>query len=194
MTCSWLKRGVAGAITALAALVVFVPCLVCSVWAAGDEDPATARLSTYVSPSLVQDQPATQPFRAAAARLSDSADSSLQSPHRALTSGARWEKFEAEFGLREKNPSMVMGSVESAKYTLDRTTFAVTDFIEQTLKFDYQLSTLGHSSTPSSSAQRVYSDPILDAWQNARFKSDVNMNAATGGPYFGVRLELPLGK
>jgi hypothetical protein len=42
----------------------------------------------------------------------------------------RWEKFEAEFGIKKTEPSFVKSSIESTKYKLDETVFAAKEFVE----------------------------------------------------------------
>ena len=119
-------------------------------------------------------------------------------PHQ-LTHGERWEKFEAEFGLAEKSPSLLKSSAESAKYQLDRTTFAVNDFVwsvENALSFDYGFRnpTPGHDGTNDTArAMPQLPIPMWDAVQNARFKSDIDLNVPRGRAFVGVKLVLPIG-
>jgi hypothetical protein len=122
----------------------------------------------------------------------------MKQPQQRLTEGERWEKFEAEFGLKEKNPSFVKGSLESAKYRMDRTTFALNEFVESVenvLTFDYGLrppaSPEGTNTTTRGAAASPI--PLWDAVQNARFKSDIDLNVPGGRAFVGVRLVLPIG-
>lgn len=128
----------------------------------------------------------------------EAATAAMTRPKRELTQGERWEKFEAEFGIHEKDPSLIKGSIESAKYRLDRTVFALNEFVqnvEHALSFDYGLRTLGRGSSTSESARAVSSSsiPLWDAIENARFKSDIDLDVPGGRAFVGVRLVLPIG-
>ena len=124
----------------------------------------------------------------------EAATAGMTKPKRELTQGERWEKFEAEFGIHEKDPSLIKGSIESAKYRLDRTVFALNEFVqnvEDALSFDYGLRSLAtNESTRAASASPI---PLWDAIENARFKSDINLDMPGGRAFVGVRLVLPIG-
>jgi hypothetical protein len=122
----------------------------------------------------------------------------MNRPSRKLTEGERWEKFEAEFGLSQKSPSFIKGSVESTKYRLDRTTFILNEFVqnvENALSFDYGLRPAGGPNGTNTIRRGAASSPIplWDAVQNARFKSDIDLNVPGGRAFLGVRLVLPIG-
>lgn len=128
----------------------------------------------------------------------DEAARLMNQPRRPLTQGERWEKFEAEFGLKEKNPSWFKGSLESAKYRVDKTTFALNEFVqnvENALSFDYGLRPAsGRDGTNTVTRGAAGSPiPLWDAVQNARFKSDIDLNVPGGRAFVGVRLVLPIG-
>jgi hypothetical protein len=114
-----------------------------------------------------------------------------------LTSGERWEKFECEFGIPQKDPSLVMGSMENAKYQLDRTCFEMQEcvrYIQDNVFFDCPLRNIGQ--TPSSSDRCKFSEvpiPLWDTLQQARFQSDIDLNTASGRAFVGVQLVLPIG-
>ena len=122
----------------------------------------------------------------------------MNRPRQPLTQGERWEKFEAEFGLKEKNPSLFKSSLESAKYRVDKTTFALNEFVqnvENALSFDYGLRPAGGRNGTNTATRGAATSPIplWDAVQNARFKSDIDLNVPGGRAFVGVRLVLPIG-
>jgi hypothetical protein len=123
--------------------------------------------------------------------------SKVHSSHRPSTSGERWEKFEAEFGISQKDPSFIRASMETAKYQLDHTLFGMQEFIndvETAVSFDCELRTLGRQ--PSSARHSAVSSvpiPWWDTMEKARFQSDIDVNMAGGRAFVGVRLMLPIG-
>jgi hypothetical protein len=123
--------------------------------------------------------------------------SKVQSLSKPSTSGERWEKFETEFGIGKKDPSMIKASMESAKYRLDRSLFGMQEFVhdvQTAVSFDCELRTLGHMS--SSTRHPVASSvpiPWWDTMEKARFQSDIDLNMTGGRAFVGVRLVLPLG-
>jgi hypothetical protein len=128
----------------------------------------------------------------------DIAIANVQSPRKLSTSGERWEKFEVEFGIPHKDSSLIKGSMETAKYRLDRTLFGVQEFVQDfqnAVAFDYQLRSLGRSS---SSTNRLAASsvpiPLWDTMENARFQSDIEVNMGAGRAFVGVQLVLPIGR
>jgi hypothetical protein len=130
----------------------------------------------------------------AASTNDDRAVRKVQAPHNELTSGDRWEKFETDFGVSDKDPSLVKGSLESAKYQLDRTLFGMKEFVQE-VSFDYELRNMGGTPCPAThSGPSSAPISLWDCVEQARFKSDINMNVLDGGGAFlGVRLVLPIG-
>lgn len=164
------------------------------------ENPHRALLAEYVPPSLLlqtNDTAAVSKIIHPRARYYTVSSEMLQSRTRALTAGERWENFETEFGLRERNTSRMLGSVESAKYQLDKTLFAMQEFVgdvEEAVSFDYALRDIGRRPPANGATdRRVYDNLWMDAWQNARFKSDIDLDMVKGRAFVGVRLVLPLG-
>ena len=103
----------------------------------------------------------------------------------------RWEKFEAEFGIQQPSQSLVKGSLQNAKYQLDRTALVLQDFIEMVndrLRFDYGLSDIG--VVPRSHVGT--GNFLTDALCKIRLKSDIRLRVSEK-PYVGIKLELPLG-
>ena len=121
----------------------------------------------------------------------------IKSPYKPSTSGERWEKFECEFGIPHKNPSPFKASIETAKYRLDRTVFGVQEIVQgfqNAVSFDYGLGNLGRPSSPTN--HLVASSvpiPLWDTMQQARFKSDIDLNMGAGRAFVGVQLVLPIG-
>jgi hypothetical protein len=88
--------------------------------------------------------------------------------------------------------------METAKYRLDRTLFGMQEFVQDfqnAVSFDYQLRSFGRSS---SSANRLATSsvpiPLWDTMENARFRSDIDLNMGAGRAFVGVQLVLPIGK
>lgn len=101
----------------------------------------------------------------------------------------RWERFEAEFGLGEKRPSMM----EGAKYQIDRAVFSVNDFIQHSLNFDYELRNIGRATPVTGAPRRVHNNMLIVSLEGARFKSEVSMDSLLGRGFVGVKLVLPIG-
>ena len=128
----------------------------------------------------------------------EAARRAMKEPHRDLTQGERWEKFEVEYGILQKNSSLVKSSLESAKYRLDKTTFAVNEFVhgvQDAFSFDYELRSLGRGTHTNESTRIASSSsiPLWDAVENARLKSDIDLDVPGGRAFVGVRLVLPIG-
>jgi hypothetical protein len=154
------------------------------------------RLVDYVSPYALatNDTVATvrQGLLLPGAIFDDVATRSTARP----TSGDRWEGFEIEFGLSHKNPSLVLGSIQSAKYQLDRATFAIQEFthsVEDALKFDYGIADLvGAAPYRRAGSHAITGNMLRDSLEHARFKSDIRLNAF-GESFVGVKLQMPFG-
>jgi hypothetical protein len=135
--------------------------------------------------------------RGAAATNSDTGTHKAQALRNQPTSGDRWEKFETDFAVSDKDPSLVKGSLESAKYELDRTLFGMQEFVQnvqQAISFDRELRTLGRDVCPvSHSGSASIPMSLWDSVEQARFKSDFDVNLIGGRAYLGVRLVLPIG-
>ena len=126
----------------------------------------------------------------------DAAMAKTQASRKPLTSGERWEKFEVEFGIRQKDPSLIKGSMISAKYELDRTLFGMQEILQDIQKacsFDYELRNLGRlSASDNRSATSSIPIPLWDTMERARFQSDIDLNMG-GRADIGVQLVLPIG-
>jgi hypothetical protein len=153
-------------------------------------------LVEYVSPSLLS-EPA-EPTPAAVARPEAEEFFSRRLGQRGeLTAGERWEKFEAEFGIQQRESSLLRASVQSAKYQLDRAVFAmqeIVDTVESALEFDYPIGRWAASDAGRGGGQPRSSNPLQDALLNARLQSDIDLSVPTGRAFVGVKLVLPVGR
>lgn len=159
-------------------------------------------LVEHVPPSLLTAPPASTnsvvSLEAARAIDGEEAARFMNQPRHQLTQGERWEKFEAEFGLVERNPSLIKGSLESAKYRLDKTVFQVNELVqnvENALSFDYGLRPADGSNGANRFTRSTPTSPI-PLWnmvENARLKSDIDLNVPRARAFVGVRLVLPIG-
>ena len=156
---------------------------------------ASDRLVDYVPPYLLVD--ATGPSDATTWRASVTETNMLANAvhNRPVTSADRWERFEAEFGVKQRLNSPVLGSLQEAKYRLDWATFTMQEMIlsvEEAFRFDYGLEDLGLPVTPSKSPRHTSGSLWWDAIQHARLQSDINLKIAAQS-FVGVKLVLPLG-
>lgn len=151
---------------------------------------AADRLVDYVSPSLLKDSPAAT--NSVAHHATTNIPTVAVRP-RPVSAVDRWERFEAEFGIKQRNNSVMLDSLQTAKYQLDKTTFVMQEWIysiEDTLSFDYGLNDLG---LPAAKPYRPASSTgFVDTLLSARLKSDINLNLV-GASFVGVKLVLPLG-
>lgn len=111
------------------------------------------------------------------------------------SAGDAWEKFEAEFGISKPEPSFVKGTLQSAKYRLDHSTFAIHAFVNSVsaaLKFDYNVRDLVTGSTPGKSDRGTSGSILFDTMSGARLKSDIDLTLGSR-QFIGVKLVLPLG-
>ena len=107
----------------------------------------------------------------------------------------RWSRFETEFAIHDKNPSLFFGAIESAKERLDWTSLEMRDWIDtlqNSLSFDYELRNLIRSTPAIAPARPIRGNILRDAWENARFQSDINLSHS-GRAFVGVKLTLPIG-
>lgn len=117
-------------------------------------------------------------------------------PRGRLSEGERWEKFEAEFGVEKKSSSLMKGALEEAKYRLDSATFAMHDLVknvEERFRFEYQLRDLSSSAPRTRGLRPMYSNPFEDMIDNARLRSDVDLNVFSQRAFVGLRLVMPFG-
>jgi len=126
--------------------------------------------------------------------MSESTAWSVTDAGRRDTSADRWEKFESEFGITEKEPSLVLGTMQTAKYNIDTLLFTVDDFtrnLSDSLQFEYDGGRFHHVAGLGERHRRDSSDLPMDIAKNTRLGLDLNVGG--GQPYVGVKLVLPLG-
>ena len=164
-----------------------------------DDEAAGTPLATYISPSLLETNrvSATLRLNATIDQVTDDAlvEWDLDVPRHKLTAAERWKKFEAEFGISENESTGIKGSMEAAKYDLDKATFTVNEWIiylERAVNFDYELRNF-QPATSVPRPRRYYTSPFQDVLDNAHLKSDFKLDVPTGNATLGLRLVLPIG-
>jgi hypothetical protein len=166
---------------------------------AGQAQPPPAQgqsrslLVDYVSPSLLQSN-VNSPTAPMPQKLfpPDATNQTIASPPRRLSAVDRREQFDAEFGIKQKNPSLVMGGIESAKFKLDETVFTAKEFVD-TLHYRGYLKDVVGVSDLDAPRQRYHSDPIRDAWENTEVRTGIDWNMQSQSAFVGLRLVLPIG-
>ncbi len=152
---------------------------------------AGERLVDYVAPWLLEGTNEV-PLRLSV-RLTNT-EVTVTAPRRE-TEADRWQRFEAEFGIKQREQSPVLGSIQVAKYQLDKTTFALQETLnklEESLEFDYGLRDLGLPVSPPKPYRPSARYGLIDALEGARLKSEVDLKLARDS-FIGVKLELPIG-
>ena len=95
-----------------------------------------------------------------------------------------WEKFDSEFRPAHRSPSPVKRQIETAKYGLDTTTFAVNRFVKSIRDHaDFEFDQ-GHMRRTRANSRGGFLD-------NPRVKLDLDFTHDK--PYAGVRLVIPFG-
>ena len=149
-------------------------------------------LVDYVPPSFLQTNSISAVSSLPKLLPADSTNRTIASAPTRHTSVDRWEKFEAEFGIKKTEPSFVKSSIQSTKYKLDETVFAAEEFVES-FRYDVYLKDLMTSSSSTAPLRRYYSDPIQDSLENAQIRSGVHWDAHAGHAFVGIKLALPIG-
>lgn len=119
-----------------------------------------------------------------APRVAERTDWPLPMRRHKPTDAEAWEKFESEFRPEQRSPSPVKRQIETAKYGLDTTAFAVDRFVKSIrdhADFEFDQGRL-HRTRPNSRGG------FLD---NPRVNLDLDMTHAK--PYAGVRVVIPFG-
>lgn len=120
-----------------------------------------------------------------APRVTERTDWPLPVLHGKPTDTEAWEKFESEFRPEQRSPSLVKRQIETAKYGLDTSVFAVDRFVKSVANHaDFNFDQGHLRRTPVASLGRSQNGPRvkldLDMWQG-------------GKPYMGVRIIIPVG-
>jgi hypothetical protein len=104
--------------------------------------------------------------------------------HGKPTNAEAWEKFEAEYEPQHPSPSPVKRQIETAKYGLDTTLFAVDRFVKSIRDHaDFEFDHGNLHRTGANSREGFLANP--------RVKLDLEMLRAK--PYIGVRVVIPFG-
>jgi hypothetical protein len=146
-------------------------------------------LVASLSVSTIQSEPMLdsvreQPDRPAP-RVAERTDRPIPVLHGKPTDTEAWESFEAEYTPPQEAPSLVKHQIESAKYGLDTTLFALDRFVKSIrdhADFELDQGRLRHTRANPSGG-------FLD---NPRVKLDLDMLRTK--PYIGVRVVIPFGK
>jgi hypothetical protein len=156
-------------------------------------------LAAYVPPAF-GDETSHVSFRTLHVTPGDSAGWTLTPARRQkLSEGQQWVRFEEEFGVQNRSDSWMLSGIQSAKYHFDKTVFALdllAENVERALQLEYNLARgqmqLG-APPPTRPAVRTYHDLWRDVWENARIKSDVDLDIFSGRAWVGLRLVIPFG-
>jgi hypothetical protein len=104
--------------------------------------------------------------------------------HRKTTDANAWDKFEAEYRPEPRGTSSVISQIETAKYGLDSTAFAVDRFVKSIRNHaDFEFD--------QGSFRRTRPNPRGGILDNPRIKLDLDLTH--GKPYIGARLVFPFG-
>jgi len=156
-------------------------------------EPRPELLAAYVPPSILWEANDSLTAPPGSLALTESQNWRVTSPRiRGLSTGQRWEAFETEFGITDEDYSWFKGSLQTAKYQLDKTVFAMDDFVtalEDTFRFEYDLRAGTGSFGTDSRVQRQPADPR----RNARLRSDIDLHPFSGRAFIGLRLVVPFG-
>jgi len=117
-------------------------------------------------------------------RLIEPADRPIPGFHRKPTDIDDWTEFEAEYRPEPRSPSPVKRPIETAKYGLDVTVFAVDRFVKSIRDHvDFEFDQDGW--------RRTRANPRGKFLDNPRVKLDLDMTH--GRPYLGARVVIPFG-
>lgn len=115
------------------------------------------------------------------------------------TAGQRWSDFERKYGITDPSDSFVLGAIQTAKYQLDKTVFALDLFVEQTrdaLRFEYDFARgilIRGRQEPEDNMQPSTSTWWGPSFGEARLRTDVDLDVASGRAWVGLRLVVPVG-
>lgn len=114
----------------------------------------------------------------------DRIDRPMPVPHRKPTDSDAWDRFEAEYRPELQNPSLIKHHIETAKYGLDVTVFALDRFIKSIRNnSDFELND-GNLHRTQTNSRDLF--PV-----NPHVKLDFDMTH--GHPYLGARVVIPFG-
>jgi hypothetical protein len=150
----------------------------------------SVRVVDYVSPSLVSSDPKPQVVPIAQTKPNER--DIVATPPRKSTEGDRWEAFEREYGVHQKNPSWFLSMLQSAKYGLDKLTFGAKETARR-MEFTYDIGSADGPSGRSSKPQ--YSLPLFGAFGHAQLKTVLTEHdPQTATPFVGLKFSVPFGE
>jgi hypothetical protein len=161
-------------------------------WAAVPSTPAqeskSPALIAFLSVSTVQPEPILNSVRERAdqraLRNVERDHWPITVPHHKPTDMEAWEKFDSEFRPEQQSPSLVKRQIETAKYGVDTTLFAVDHFVKTIRDHaDFELDQGGLHRTRANSREGFIANP--------RVKLDLDLTY--GKPYLGARVVIPFG-
>ena len=166
-----------------------VACVSCwsAVPSATAEKSESPSLMAFLSVSTIAAQPPRSDISERADRpmLAEREFQPIMLSHRKPTDAEAWERFEAEYSPPQKSPSPIKRQIETAKYGLDTTVFAVDRFVKSIrdhADFEFDQGNLHRTRANSRGG-------FLD---NPRVKLDLDL-WQRGKPYMGVRVIIPFG-
>jgi hypothetical protein len=144
----------------------------------------------FITDSLFTNAPAPYP---SALLLGNPRPLTLLRDGHASKAQKRWYKFHSEFQEPRGNPANPLSTVATAKYMLDWASLEFRDWadtIKESMSFDYEIRNLTRDAPATLPPRRIRDSVFLDAWENARFQSDIRISSRG---FVGVKLTLPLG-
>ena len=150
------------------------------------------RLVEYVPPSLLS-RPATPTVRKPPDEMRALDEGIVAAPPiRPQTSGDRWLEFEREYGIQHRSHSRFLSMLQSAKYGLDKMSFAAKETARR-LEFTYDI---GSPTGPAGETPKPqYSLPLFGTFGHPQVKSVLTEHdPQTGSPFVGLKLSIPFGE
>ena len=113
-------------------------------------------------------------------------------PTTKMTSGDRWLEFDREYGIQQRSGSWFVGMLQSAKYGLDKMSFAAKETAKR-LEFTTDI---GSPTGPGGVTPKPqYSLPLFGTFAHPQLKSVLTeYDPQTGTPFIGLKLAIPFGE
>ncbi len=170
-------------------LVATVTCISC--WSAlpsvKAQETASPSLVALLSISTIPNTPdrSTVSERADLRALTERDRQAILTSHRQPTDAEAWDRFDAEYKPSQRNASPIKSQIETAKYGLDTTVFAVDRFVNNLSSHaDFCFDQGSLRRTPVTSPGTTRKSP--------RLKLDLNIWQGSQ-PRVGVRIIIPFG-
>jgi hypothetical protein len=173
--------------------LVVVPALFGVRSAVSAQQGQSGRAVDYVSPSLLASdtKPQVVPDAGAGTWNPNNRDLVATRPQKP-TEGDRWEAFESEYGIHQRNPSRFLSMLQSAKYGIDRLAFGAKETAKR-LEFTYDI---GSPTGPNGTTPKPqYTLPLFGAFGHPQVKTVLTEHdPQTGSPFVGLKLAIPFGE